>query len=52
MFVIMTIGWITDTITSGSNFNSKTFYVLKNKINLIKNKNLKKLLLIAKKWNN
>ncbi len=40
---------LTDTITSGSNFNSKTFYVLKNKINLIKNKNLKKLLLIAKK---
>lgn len=39
----------TDTITSGSNFNSKTFYVLKNKINLIKNKNFKKLLTIANK---
>ena len=40
---------LTDTITSGSNFNSKTFYVLKNKINLVKNKNFKKLLFIASK---
>ena len=39
----------TDTITSGSNFKSKTFFVLKNKIKLIKNKNLKKLLSIAYK---
>ena len=40
---------LTDTITSGTNFNAKTFYVLKNKVNLIKNKKFKKLLFIANK---
>ena len=40
---------LTDTITSGSIKKTKTFYSLKNKIDFVEDKKLKKLLLVANK---